>query len=163
MVKSIILIIVIVLAIVFSGCLGGQDSKVATSIQNVVQKSDYRIQVTETKYIDSCFTESKEPFKRQPCILINLYFENNKDGKVDFNINSNSIVTKDGKQFEGLQFQFQLIDSCRNDRRFSLFPNAHQNVGLCYPSESETKGCKLLRAKSPERLWLSRLALEKVL
>lgn len=144
--SKILLIISIGLIVIVSGCIGVQDSKISESIPNVLtsQNSGYQVKVTETKYLDNCYIETKN-YKQAPCLFINLYFENNKDEKIDFDIISDAIVTKDGEQLKRYKSEFQLCDSCirYTGTNFELFPNSHKNVGMCYPLVSETDNPKL--------------------
>ncbi|MGB8217865.1 MAG: hypothetical protein WCE94_11245 [Candidatus Methanoperedens sp.] len=148
--KNIILITVIGLTVLFSGCAGTQPTKVSetaqpTSIQATAAQSQvtqtpagpYQVQVTEVKTLQDCIVYSGTT---QTCSIINLEIKNNDINSLDVNIIKNTVALKDGRSFKKYENEAGLNNLCvrQSGLQFKLNANGAQNVGMCYPSLQKT-------------------------
>ncbi|MFZ3058939.1 MAG: hypothetical protein WA102_04285 [Candidatus Methanoperedens sp.] len=150
--RNIILITVIGLAVLFSGCAGTQETKVsetakptpAEQTSAVVQTSaaqtpaagtpvgPYQVQVTEVKTLQDCIVSGET----KPCSLVNLEVKNNNVKSLDFKIIKEELVSNSGKQLGGrYDRDVGLSNLCvrQSGMEFKLNTNTNQNVAMCYP------------------------------
>ncbi|MDO9098757.1 MAG: hypothetical protein Q7U60_11635, partial [Candidatus Methanoperedens sp.] len=96
--KNVILITVIGLAVLFSGCVGTQETKVSDTAQATPADIEqtpaaqtpaaqtpvipYQVQVTEVKTLQDCIISTDT----KPCSLVNLEVKNNNVKSLDFKI-----------------------------------------------------------------------------
>ncbi len=149
--KNVILITVIGLAVLFSGCAGTQETKVSEITQPtpaeqnpVVQTPSgqppaaeipvvpYQVQVTEVKTLQDCIKSAET----KPCSSVNLEVKNNNLKSFDFKILKEEVVSKSGKQL-GNRYDREvgLSDLCvrQSGMEFKLEANTNRNVAMCYP------------------------------
>lgn len=143
--SNVLLIISIGLIAIVSGCTGGQDTKVSemvkpiptvqtTAIPTAVQTSGYQIQVTEAENLQGCV---EQELQMTPCTLVSIEFSNNNKESVNFDLNKDAVVTKDGRQLVGIidDRGTGINPTCNYPHpSFELFPGARKNVSICYPS-----------------------------
>lgn len=149
--KNIILITVIGLAVLFSGCAGTQETKVSETAKPTpaeqtaaVQTSaaetpatqtpvgPYQVQVTEVRTLQDCIVYSGT----KPCSLVNLEVKNNNVKSLDFKIINEEIVSDTGKQLgDRYDRDVGLSNLCvrQSGMEFKLNTNTNQNVAMCYP------------------------------
>jgi PBP1b-binding outer membrane lipoprotein LpoB len=148
--NNVILITVIGLAVLFSGCAGTQETKVSetakpTSIQATATQppvsqtpvGPYQVQVTEVKNLQDCIVYAGT---KQSCSIVNLEIKNNNINSLDVSILKNAIALNGGKTLEKYESEAGLNNLCvrQSGLQFKLNANAAQNVGLCYPSLHKT-------------------------
>jgi hypothetical protein len=151
--KNIILITVIGILVIFSGCTGGQEKKVTetappTPAQTPVQttivqtttpqalQDSYQVQVTEVRTLSDCI---KSPYSSEvtPCTLINLQVKNNNVNKLDFEIVKEEVIAKYSRVLPGkYDKEVGLNDQCTRQAgmKFVLTENTQKIVGLCHPT-----------------------------
>ncbi|MCZ7385660.1 MAG: hypothetical protein O8C63_13075 [Candidatus Methanoperedens sp.] len=169
--KNIILITVIGLAVLFSGCAGTQETKVsetakptpAEQTSAVVQTSaaetpaatpvgPYQVQVTEVRTLQDCIVSGET----KPCSLVNLEVKNNNVNSLDFQIITEEMVSSGGKLLgDRYDRDVGLSNLCVRQAglAFKLNTNANQNVGMCYPvvHKSDTPMLKIAAMINGER------------
>jgi len=148
--KNIILVTVIGLAVLFSGCAGTQETKVTetaqpTSIQATATQSPvsqtpagpYQVQVTEVKTLQDCMGYAGTT---QSCSIVNLEIKNNDINSFDANIIKYTIALKDGRTLKKYENEAGLNAQCvrQPGLQFKLNANGAQSVGLCYPTLHKT-------------------------
>ncbi|MFZ2412029.1 MAG: hypothetical protein WAW23_10695 [Candidatus Methanoperedens sp.] len=144
--KNVILITVIGLAVLFSGCAGTQETQVSEtakptpvaqtpSAQTPAAETPvvpYQVQVTEVKTIQDCIKSAET----KPCSSVNLEVKNNNLKSLDFKIIKEEIVAKSGKQL-GNRYDREvgLSNLCvrQSGMEFKLNTNTNQNIAMCYP------------------------------
>lgn len=142
--KNSILITVIGLVVLFSGCTGNQVSKIAETAQptpvqtTVIQSTSsqpaapFQVQITETSTLQDCIISSGT----KPCLLINLEVKNNDVKSLDFKIIKEEIDSTSGKKLAvRYDREVGLSNSCvrQSGLEFKVNANAYQNVAMCYP------------------------------
>ncbi len=169
--KNIILITVIGLAVLFSGCAGTQETKVSETAKPTpaeqtvaVQTSaaetpatqtpvgPYQVQVTEVRTLQDCIVSGET----KPCSLVNLEVKNNNVNSLDFQIITQEMVSSGGK---GLGDRYDreagLSNLCVRQAglAFKVNTNTNQNVGMCYPvvHKSDTPVLKIAAMINGER------------
>ncbi len=152
--KNVILITVIGLAVLFSGCAGTQETKVSETAKStpaeqtptvqtpagqtpVGQLSPYQVQITEIKSLQDCIVYAGT---QQSCSVVNLEIKNNDIKSLDVKILKNAIVLKGGKTLQKYENEAGLSNLCvrQSGMEFKLNSNVAQNVGMCYPSLHKT-------------------------
>lgn len=148
--RNIILVTVIGLAVLFSGCAGPQETKVsetnnptpiqATATQSSVTQTPvgpYQVQVIEVKNLQDCIVALGTT---QSCSIVNLEIKNNNINTLDVNILKNGVALGGGKIIKKYESEAGLNAQCvrLSGMEFKLNTNAAQNVGLCYPSLHKT-------------------------
>ncbi|MDD5615602.1 MAG: hypothetical protein PHH85_05320 [Candidatus Methanoperedens sp.] len=147
--KNIIIIAVIGIVVILSGCTGGQEKKVTgtappTPVQTTIvqtttpqaPQSPYQVQVTEFRTLSDCI---KSPYSSEvkPCTLINLQVKNNNVKSLDFKLVKEEVITKSSrilpKRYEN---DVGLNDLCtpQAGMEFVLTENTQRNIGLCHPT-----------------------------
>jgi hypothetical protein len=142
------LVAIIGIAILFSGCTGNQQTKIAetaqqtpvqtTSIQSTAVQTTtdpYTVQVNEVKTLQDCIVSTVST-QTTPCLLINLEIRNNNIQNPDFSIVKDSILSKSGKNLgDRYDRQVGLSNLCarQSGMDIKLNVNSYQNVGMCYP------------------------------
>jgi hypothetical protein len=152
--KNIMLIAVIGLIVIFSGCTGGQEKKVTDTAQptpaqttpvetTIVQTTTpqapqvpYQVQVTEVRTLPDCI---KSPYSSEviPCTFINLQVKNNNVKSLDFKLVKEDIIAKTSmilqKRYEN---DVGLNDLCtpQAGMEFVLTENTQRNIGFCHPT-----------------------------
>ncbi len=144
--KNVILITVIGLAVLFSGCAGTPQPKISetaqpTSVQATATQSPAaqtpvgpnQVLVTEVKNLPDCIVALGTT---QSCSIVNLEIKNNDINSLDVSILTNAIVLKDGRALKKYESEAGLNNQCvrQTGLQFKLNANSAQNVGLCYPS-----------------------------
>jgi hypothetical protein len=151
--KNIILITVIGILVIFSGCTGGQEKKVTetappTPAQTPVQttivqtttpqalQDSYQVQVTEVRTLSDCI---KSPYSSEvtPCTLIDLQVKNNNVKSLDFKLVKEDIIAKNSKILpKRYDKEVGLNDLCTHQAgmEFVLTENTQRNIGLCHPT-----------------------------
>lgn len=150
--KNVILITVIGLAVLFSGCAGTQ-TKVSetanptpaeqTAVQTPAgqtpagQLSPYQVQITEVKTLQDCIVYAGT---QQSCSIVNLEIKNNNIQSLDVKIIKNALVVKSGKTIQIYENEAGLSNLCvrQSAMEYNLSSNTAQNVGMCYPSLHKT-------------------------
>jgi hypothetical protein len=149
-IKNIMLITVIGIVVLFSGCTGNQDKNIAETAQSTpVQKTivqttavqsngaqtpavPYQVQVTEVKNIQDCIISGGTT----PCLLVNLNVKNNDAKTLRVQIVKDELVAISGRTL-GTRFDKNvgLSNLCVRlaGMDFIVEANADKNVGLCYP------------------------------
>ena len=143
--KNIMLIAVIGIAVLISGCTGNQESKIAeptqptpfqvTAAQPTAAETPvgpYQIQVTEVKTLQDCIKSGET----KPCSLVNLEVKNNNVKSLDFKIIKEEIISKSGKQLgDRHDREVGLSNLCvrQSGMEFKLNTNTYQNIAMCYP------------------------------
>lgn len=143
--KNIMLITVIGIVVLFSGCTGNQEKKLAetaqpTSVQTTAAQSTaaqtmevpYQVQVTEVKTLQDCIVSSET----KPCLLINLQVKNNNVKSLDFKVVKETMISKSGKQLESrYERNVGLSNLCvrQSGLEFKLDAGTYKNAALCYP------------------------------
>lgn len=149
--KNVILITVIGLAVLFSGCSGTQETPVSETAkptpagQSPIAQTPagqtpaaetpvvpYQVQVTEVKTIQDCIKSAET----KPCSSVNLEVKNNNLKSLDFKILKEEIIAKSGKQLgDRYDREVGLSNSCvrQPEMEFKLNANTNQNVAMCYP------------------------------
>ncbi|MCZ7356539.1 MAG: hypothetical protein O8C66_06500 [Candidatus Methanoperedens sp.] len=146
--RNIVLVAAIGIVILFSGCIGNQETKPAetaqqtavqtTSIQSTAVQTamdPYTVQVNEVRTLQDCIVSTVST-QATPCSLINLEIRNNNIKNPDFSIVKDQIVSKSGKNLgERYDRQVGLSNSCvrQSGMDLKLNVNSYQNVGMCYP------------------------------
>ncbi|MCX9025998.1 MAG: hypothetical protein OIN85_07895 [Candidatus Methanoperedens sp.] len=154
--KNVILVTVIGLAVLFSGCAGTQENKVTetanptpaeqtAAVQTPAGQTPaagtpagpYQVQVTEVKNLPDCIVALGTT---QSCSIVNLEIKNNDIKSLDVQILKNAIVLKGGNSLQKYESEAGLNAQCvrRPGMEFKLNANAAQNIGLCYPSLHKT-------------------------
>ena len=152
--KNVILITVIGLAILFSGCAGTQETKVSetanptpaeqtSAVQTpasqtpVGQLSPFEVQITEVKTLQGCIVSAGT---QSSCSIVNLEIKNNDINSFDVKIIKNALVVKGGKTIQKYENEAGLSNLCVRQAamEYNLNSNTAQNVGLCYPSLHKT-------------------------
>jgi PBP1b-binding outer membrane lipoprotein LpoB len=141
--KNIMLITVIGIAVLLSGCTGNKNiaetAQPAPVQTNAVQSSavqtpvvPYQVMVTEVKTLQDCIVSAETT----PCILVNLQVKNNNVKSLDFKIVSEKMVSISGKQL-GMRYDTDvgLSNLCvrQAGMEFKLDASTDKNVGICYP------------------------------
>jgi len=124
--KKIILIAVIGIVVILSGCIGAQEA----------QQSPYQVQVTEVRTLSDCI---KQPGSSEikPCTLINLEIKNNHFKSFDFKLVDEEVVVKTTRVLpDRYDKEVGLNDLCTHQAgmEFVLAQNTQRNIGLCYPT-----------------------------
>ncbi|MCZ7398568.1 MAG: hypothetical protein O8C62_02620 [Candidatus Methanoperedens sp.] len=144
--NNVILITVIGLAVLFSGCAGTQETKVSETakptpaVQTPAGQTPaaetpvgpYQIQVTEVKTLQDCIISAET----KPCSLVNLEVKNNNVNSLDFKIIKEELISKSGKQLgDRYDRDVGLSNLCvrQSGMEFKLNTNTNQNVAMCYP------------------------------
>ncbi len=143
--KNVLLITVIGLAVLFSGCAGNQ-TKVsepaqptsirATATQSPVAQTPVgpnQVLVTEVKTLPDCIIALGTT---QSCSIVNLEIKNNDINSLDAAIVKNVIVLSGGKTVNKYENEAGLNKQCvsQTGLEFKVNANSAQNVGICYPS-----------------------------
>ncbi len=148
--KNITIVAVIGIMILFSGCTGNNENKIAetaqttavqtttiqpTAIQSTAVQTPavpYQVQVIEIKKLQDCIVSAET----KPCSLINLEFKNNNANILDFKIVQIEMVSNSGKLL-GNRYDREvgLSNLCvrQSGMEFKLNANTNQNVAMCYP------------------------------
>jgi hypothetical protein len=143
--KNLMLITVIGIAVLLSGCTGNQEKKVAetaqpTSVQTTTVQSTaaqtpeapYQVQITEVKTLQDCIVSAET----KPCLLINLQVKNNNVKSFDFKVVTEEMVSKNGKQL-GSRYDRDvgLSNLCvrQSGMEFKLDAGTYKNIAMCYP------------------------------
>lgn len=150
--KNVILITVIGLAVLFSGCAGTQETKISetanptpaeqtpagqTPATPAGQMSPYQVQITDVKTLQGCIVSAGT---QSSCSIVNLEIKNNNIQSLDVKILKNAMVIKGGKTIQKYENEAGLSNLCvrQSAMEFKLNSNMAQNVGLCYPSLHKT-------------------------
>jgi PBP1b-binding outer membrane lipoprotein LpoB len=148
--KNVILITVIGLAVLFSGCAGTPQPKVSetaqpTSIQATATQSPVtqtpvgpnQVLVTEVKNLPDCIVALGTT---QSCSIVNLEIKNNDINSLDASIVKNVIVLSGGKALNKYEKEAGLNSQCVRvtGMEFKVNANSDHNVGICYPSLHKT-------------------------
>ncbi|MFA4934741.1 MAG: hypothetical protein WC568_02785 [Candidatus Methanoperedens sp.] len=146
--KNVILITVIGLAVLFSGCVGTQETKISETAQatpaDIAQTPagqtpaaqtpvvPYQVQVTEVKTIQDCIKSAET----KPCSSVNLEVKNNNLKSLDFKILTEEVTSKSGKLLgDRHDREVGLSNLCvrQSGMEFKLNMNTNQNIAMCYP------------------------------
>ena len=145
--KNIMLIAVIGLIVILSGCIGGQEKKVTETVSptpvqtTIVQttapqapQAPYQVQVTEVRTLSDCI---KSPYSSEikPCTLINLQIKNNNVKSLDFKLVKEEVVAKNSMVLPGkYDKEVGLNDLCTTQAgaEFILTENTEKIVGFCH-------------------------------
>ena len=152
--KNIIIIAVIGIVVILSGCTGSQEKKVTetapptpaqtTPVQTTIVQTTtpeapqgpYQVQVTEIRTLSDCIN-SPGSSEVTPCTLINLQVKNNKLKSLDFKLVKEEVVAKSSrilpKRYEN---DVGLNDLCTPQAGmvFVLTENTQRNIGFCHPT-----------------------------
>jgi hypothetical protein len=153
-VRNIVLITVIGILVIFSGCTENQEKKSAetaqpTPVQNILVQPTpvqstaasttdvlYQVQVTEVKTLTDCIV-SPGSSEIKPCTFINLQIKNNDVKNLDFKIVKENIIAKNSMILPGrYDKEVGLNDQCTRlaGMEFVLADNTQRNIGLCHPT-----------------------------
>ncbi|MDD5474439.1 MAG: hypothetical protein PHU34_09890 [Candidatus Methanoperedens sp.] len=143
--KNIALVTLIGIVVLFSGCAGNQETKIAetsqpTAVQTTViqpapvktPEGPYTVSVTEIKTLQDCIKSGET----KPCTLINLEVRNNNLKSLDFKIVKEEVMFKSGKLLgDRYDREVGLSNLCvrQAGMEFKLNADTNQNVVLCYP------------------------------
>ncbi len=114
--KNVILIAVIGLAVLFSGCVA----------------QNQQVDVTEVRNLPDCIVALGTT---QSCSIVNLEIRNNDMNSLDATILTNAIVLKNGRVIEKYEHEAGLNSQCvrQTGLQFKVNANSARNVGMCYP------------------------------
>jgi hypothetical protein len=126
--KNIILIAVIGIVVILSGCIGGKEA--------------YQVQVTEVRTLSDCI---RSPYSSEAthCTLINIQVKNNNFQNLDFILVKEEVVAKSTRVLPGrYEKEVGLNDLCTRQAgmEFVLTENSQRNIGLCYPTIDNAEG-----------------------
>ncbi len=145
-----VLITIVGIVIIFSGCTGGQEKNIAGTAQptpvqtNPVQttivqstatqiaEGPYQVQLTEVKILQDCIVTNEN----NPCILINLQVRNNNVKNLDIKLVKEEIIGTSGKLLASrYDREVGLSNLCVRQAglEFKLNDNTINNVGFCHP------------------------------
>lgn len=144
-IKNVMLITVIGIVVLLSGCTGNQEKNMAetaqsTPVQTTAVQSNgaqtppvaYQVQVTEAKNLQDCIVEAGTT----PCLLVNLNVKNNDVKPLRFQIVKNELTSDSGKKL-GTRYDNNvgLSNLCARTSGldFIVDANTGKNVGICYP------------------------------
>jgi hypothetical protein len=144
-IKNVMLITVIGIVVLLSGCTGNQEKNIAetaqsTPVQTIAVQSNvaqtpavpYQVQVTEVKNIQDCIISGGTT----PCSLVNLNVKNNDAKTLRVQIVKDELVAISGRTL-GTRFDTNvgLSNLCVRlaGMDFSVDANTDKNVALCYP------------------------------
>ncbi len=141
--EKIVLITLIGVVVLLSGCTGNQPKNVETAQPTSVQTgtvqataqapgAPYQVQVTDVKAIPDCIVSGGTT----PCLLVTLQVKNNNVNSLDFKIVNEGMVSKSGKLLgERYDKEVGLSNLCarQSGMEFKLNANTYQDVGMCYP------------------------------
>lgn len=149
-IKNVMLITVIGIVVLLSGCTGNQEKKIAetaqptpvqsTPVQTTAVQSDgaqtpavpYQVQVTEVKNLQDCIISGGTT----PCLLVNLNVKNNDVKNLRFQIVKDELVAISGRKL-GTRYDTNvgLNNLCvrLSGMDFIVDANKDKNVALCYP------------------------------
>ena len=159
-IKNIILIAVIGIVVILSGCTDNQEKKVTetvpptpdqtTPVQTTIVQTTtpqapqrpYQVQVTEVRTLSDCI---KSPYTSEvtPCTFINLQVKNNNVKSLDFKLVKEEVVAKTSmvlpKSYEN---NVGLNDLCTPQAGlvFVLTENTQRNIGFCHPTINNAEG-----------------------
>ena len=147
--KNAILITVIGLAVLLSGCAGPQtkvsETAQPTSIKATATQSPVattpvgpnQVLVTEVKNLPDCIVALGT---KQSCSIVNLEIKNNDINSLDVTILKNGIALNGGKLLNKYENEAGLSSQCARQTglQFKVNANSAQNVGLCYPTLHKT-------------------------
>jgi len=148
------LIAVIGIVVILSGCTAVQEKKVTetapptpaqtipvqtTIVQTTAPQAPqgpYEVQITEVRTLSDCI---KSPYSSEvkPCTLINLEIKNNNVKSLDFKLVKEDLIAKSSmvlpKRYEN---DIGLNDLCTPQAgiEFVLTENTQRNIGLCHPT-----------------------------
>lgn len=149
-INNIMLITIVGLAIIFSGCTGGQEKNTAGTAQptpgqtNPVQttmaqptatriaEGPYDVQLTEVRILQDCIVASET----NPCILSNLQVKNNNVKTLDVKLLKYDIIGTSGKLLATpYDREVGLSNLCVRQAglEFKLNENTINNAGFCFP------------------------------
>ncbi len=144
--KNIIVIAAIGLAVLFAGCAGTQETKIAETAQPTpaeqtpvqttvgptpaVQTSGYQL-LLEVKTLQDCIVSGT----KQVCSQVNLDVKNNNPQSLDVAMVKNTLVLKDGRSLNMYNSEGGLSSACvrKTGLQFKLSANTNQNLAMCYP------------------------------
>jgi len=143
--KNVMLITIIGIVVLLSGCTGDQEKNIAetaqptpiqtTAVQSTAAQTPavpYQIQVTEVKTLQDCIVSAET----KPCILVNMQVKNNNAISLDFKIVTEELISKSGKQL-GTRYDRDvgLSNLCvrQSGTEFKLDANTDKIVAMCYP------------------------------
>lgn len=150
--KNIILIAVIALMVIFSGCTGTQENKATetakptqaqtTPVQTTIvqtttpqaQQVPYLVQVTEIRTLSDCI---KSPYSSEvkPCTLINLQVKNNNLDKLDFKLVIEKVMAKNSMELPAKydkEVGLNVLCTTSAGSDFVLTKNTEKILGLCH-------------------------------
>jgi hypothetical protein len=149
-IKNIMLITVIGIVVLLSGCTGNQEKNIAETAQSnpvhstpvqtsAVQSNGaqtpavpYQVQVTEVKNLQDCIISGGTT----PCVLVNLNVKNNDAKNLRFQIVKDELVAISGRKL-GTRYDTNvgLSNLCVRlaGMDFIVDANTDKNVALCYP------------------------------
>jgi len=144
-IKNVMLITVIGIVVLLSGCTGNQEKNIAetaqpTPVQTTAVQSNgaqtpavpYQVQVTEVKNLQDCIVEAGTT----PCLLVNLNVKNNDVKPLRFQIVKNELISDSGKKLgDRYDKNVGLSNLCvrMSGLDFIVDANTDKNVGVCYP------------------------------
>ncbi|HIH44150.1 MAG TPA: hypothetical protein HA257_03435 [Candidatus Methanoperedenaceae archaeon] len=158
--KNIIIISVIGIAVIISGCTGGQERKVTETAKPTpaqttyfqptifqttaaqVSQDPYQVQVIEVRTLPDCI-KSPGSSEIQPCTLINLQVKNNNVKSLDFKLVNEEVDAKSSKVLPGkYDKEVGLNDLCTtgSGMEFVLTENTQKIIGLCHPTINNAEG-----------------------
>lgn len=144
-IKNVMLITIIGIVVLLSGCTGNQDKNIAeiaqsTPVQTTAVQSNgaqtpavpYQVQITEVKNLQDCIVSAGTT----PCLLVNLQVKNNNAKSLRFQIVKEELVSDDGKKL-GTRYDKNvgLSNLCvrMSGMDFIVDANTDKNIGICYP------------------------------
>ena len=149
-IKNVMLITVIGIVVLLSGCTGNQERSIAETAQSTpVQKTPvqttegqsngvqtptvpYQVQVTEIKNIQDCIISGGTT----PCLLVNLNVKNNDAKALRVQIVKDELIAMGGRTLPPrYDTNVGLSNLCVRlaGMDFIVDANKEKNVGLCYP------------------------------
>jgi hypothetical protein len=149
-IKNVMLITVIGIVVLLSGCTGNQEKNMAetnqstpvqtTPVQTTAAQSNgaqtpavpYQVQVTEVKNLQDCIVEAGTT----PCLLVNLNVKNNDVKPLRFQIVKNELISDSGKKLgDRYDKNVGLSNLCvrTSGLDFIVDASTDKNVGICYP------------------------------
>lgn len=152
--NNIILIVVVGIAVIFSGCTGDQEKTMAetalptpvqpipvqtTQVQTTAARTPaapYQVQVTEIKTLQDCII-SPISSEIKPCTLINMEIKNNNVKSLDFKLVKEELIARNSRVLPGrYDKEVGLNDLCtrQSGMEFVLNENIDRNIGLCHPT-----------------------------
>jgi len=148
--KNVLLITVIGIVVLLSGCTGNQEKNIAETAQSTPVRSTpvqtnaaqsngaqtpavpYQVQVTEVKNLQDCIISGGTT----PCVLVNINVKNNDVKNLRFQIVKDELVAISGRKL-GTRYDTNvgLSNLCvrLSGMDFIVDANTDKNVALCYP------------------------------